>query len=626
MRGTLTLSFGQIDVGLRTTPTSPSLDGSSHAATSGVNGHGSRGALDALSAASGRYTAARNPSDRPRRASGIRLALVAAVVVGGALTLVGRLDYRCAAMFQMTPVPGERVRAHYRKELLHFAWQQFSQEAHPDFVTVPWMVDSPQESQLRLTITAPDRVRGTHQIESLAQGFLSVVARLAQQARSTPTEGERVLESYGSELEHSLDEAQVQLDAALEKLPQDDPLKQRANIRAKWNELRSAFAEAKKRAAESSSDYERLRSEPPPEHGVVSSDMRRSALHADLTLQQDLKELAVAISEVKAYSLTVWRRTQSPVDKLTQSVRTFEEALQSVHAGSTGAETGSRLGPIRAALADYGEQLKTFRDEWSAHFADLRLLDVDPYTAGVLDRHQRIRRSLSDFLFSASRSLSQMRTAVSALNETSSDQARDHVLRSTLVRAFQRVQNAHHRFEFSASEVQSADHFRLDAALKSARGLRRRTQGRIAKIEKTLQAEAREQSRKRRIEETQTAKELAERVRAAADETIDSLINLQDELNKRADLSEEFRGAMLKVELAAGRLQLTQGYLNQTKSTLRDLRAKRLAPSNPTKIELVRCGVLGSAVDWGQRARTGGIAAMLTLLTVLLGQWWVSRR
>lgn len=626
MCGILTLSSGPNDVGLRTRPTSSSFSEPRHTTTAGVNGHGSRGAIDALSAASGRYAAGRNQPDRPRRASGRLLALAAAIVVGGALTLVGRLDYRCAATFQMTPIPGERVRAHYRKELLHFAWQQFSKEGHHHLAAAPWLVDSPQESQLRLIITAPDQIRGTKQIESLAQGFLSVVARLAQQARSTPTEGERVLESYGSELEHSLDEAQVQLDAALEKLPQDDPLKQRATIRAKWNELRSAFAEAKKRAAESSSDYERLRTEPTPEHGVVSSEMRRSALQEDLTLQQDLKELTVAISEVKAYSLTVWRKTQSPVDKLTQAVRAFEEVLQSVHVDGAASETRARLGPIRGALTDYGEQLETFRNEWSDHFADLREQEIDPYTAGVLDRHQRIRRTLSDFLFAASRSLSQMRTAVSTLNETSSDQARDHVLRSTLVRAFQRVQNAHHRFEFSASEVQSADHFRLDSAMKSARGLRRRTQGRIAKIEKTLQAEAREQARKRRIEETRTAKELAERVRAAADETIDSLINLQDELNKRADLSEEFRGAMLKVELAAGRLQLTQGYLNQTKSTLRDLRAKRLTPSNPTKIELVRCGVLGSAVDWHQRAQTGGIGAVLTLLTVLLGQWWVSRR
>ena len=584
------------------------------------------GAIDALSAASTRYADGHNGRHRTRRTSGILLALGASVLVGGALTLAGRLDYRCAATLEMTPPPGDAVRAHYGKELLHFAWQHSHSRPNGELGATPWQVDTPDAAQLRLTIVAPDKTRGVERVRSLAQQFLAIIDTLAQQARSTPTEGERVLATYGSELGQRLDEAQVQLDAALAKLPQDDPLKQRASIRAKWEDLRSAFVEVRERAAASAADYHRLAEAGAPTRGVVSSEMRRAALQKDLTLQQDLKELAVAITEVKAHTLTVWRQAQSPTEKLSQTVRAFDEALQSVHAGSATPATAATLGPIRASLLDYAEKLEAFRTAWSSSFADLRELEVDPYTANVLDRYQRIRRALSDFLFASARTLSQMRAAVGALNESPSDQARDHVLRSTLVRAFQKVQNAHHQFEFVASEVQSPDHFRLDAALKSARGLRRRTRARIAKIEKHLQTEALERSRKQRINETQAAKELVERVRLAADETMDSLIDLQDQLNIRADLSEAFVSAMLKVELAAGRLQLTQGYLNQTKSTLRDLRAKRLTPDHPTRIELVSCEVLGSAVDWQQRAQTGGIGAALTLLTVLFGQWWVSRR
>lgn len=619
-------SSERTDVTLRDTSTEPPRPRTTPTRPGEINGSAAPCALDALSAASGRYTDEFDGRRGPRRASGVLLAFLTALLVGGALALVEKLEYRYAATFQMTPEPSPLERAHYRKELLHFAWtQQSGNEPRPP-TTVPWTVDSPRESQLRLTITVSDRSQGLPRVKALSRGFLSAVDKITQKTRSTPTEGERVLATYGSDLEQSLDEAQIQLDAALAKLPQDDPLKQRAGIRAQWEDLRTAFVDIRRQASASSADYERLIVDPEPKQGLVSAEMRQAALHADLTLQQDLKELAVAITEVKAHTLTVWRRTQSPGEKLAQAVRTLDDALHSVHAGSATQDTAGTLGPIRASLTDYAQRLESFRTDWSNSFADLRELEVDPYTGNVLDRHQQIRRSLSDFLFGAARTLSEMRAAVSALNESSSDQARDHVLRSTLVRAFQRVQNAHHQFEFAAGEVHSPDHFRLDAALKSARGLRRRTQSRMSHIEKALQVEALERSRKRRMDETQAAKELVERVRRTADETIDTLIDLQDELNLHADLSEGFVGAMLKVELAAGRLQLTQGYLNQTKSTLRDLRAKRLAPANPTKIEVVGYDELGSVIDWRGRAQTGGIGAALTLITVLFGQWWVSRR
>jgi len=595
-------------------------------ASGDTNGNGSGRALDALSVASSRYASAHTPHRSPRRASGILLAFVAAIVVGAAIALAGRLEYRCAATFRIVPAPTDTTRAHYRKELLHYAWRQFSSNSDAETGTPVWLVESPSEAQLRLCLTTSDRPAGLERVRMLAHGFLSVMAELAETTRVTPTESEQLLLAYGNELERSLDEAQTQLDAALATLPSDDPLHRRQSLRVQWDELRAAFSTAREQVTEASARYQRLVSESEPTYAIVSTEQRQTSLQADDSLQQDLKELGVTLTEVKAHTLTVWQRAVAPMQQLGDAAEAFDAALVAASPETLPPATRAQLSPIRSAFNAYLEELNTFRDGWSTDFADLRETSPDAYTAVVLDRHQSISRLLSDFLFASSRALSQMRSAVNGLNEGFSDLARDHVLRSNLVRAFHKIQNAHHRFEFAAGDIQSPEHFRLDAALKSARGLRRRTKVRMDQIEQELQAEALDAARRHRMGETHAAKQLLEQVRDTADESIESLVNLQENLNLNTDLSEEFQRAMLKIEVATSRFRLTQTYLDQTKSRLRDLRAKRLTPDNPTTIELDRCEVLGPAVDWSKRAQTGGLGAALTLITVLLGQWWVSRR
>ena len=591
-----------------------------------ASGNGPSHTLGALSVASTRYASNPDRPRSPRRASGILLAIVAAIVVGAAIALAGRLEYRCAATFIIQPAPSDTVRAHYRKELLHYAWRQFTAESTAATATPTWLVESPSEAQLRLSLTTPDRTAGLERAKALASGFTSAMAELSEKARATPTENERLLLAYGDGLEGSLDDAQTQLDAALEKLPSDDPLHRRQTLRAQWDELRTTFSSAREQVSETSAQYQRLLSESEATHAIVSTQQRQESLHADKSLQQDLQELSVALTEVKSHTLTVWQHAVAPMQRLVDATGGLDKAILAASPETLPPATRAQLIPVRSALNNYLEQMTTFRDGWAAEFADLRETPPDAYTGVVLDRHRSISRLLGDFLFASSRSLSQMRSAVKGLNEGRSDLARDHVLRSNLVRAFHKIQNAHHRFEFAAGDVQSPDHFRLDAALKSARGLRRRTKIRMDRIERKLQSEALDAARRRRIAETHAVKQLMQRVRDTADETIDSLVDLQQELNLSSDLSEEFQRAMLKVEVATSRFRLTQTYLDQTKSRLRDLRARRMTPEDPTRIELDRCEVLGSAVDWSQRARIGGIGAALTLLTVLLGQWWVSRR
>jgi len=122
----------------------------------------------------------------------------------------------------------------------------------------------------------------------------------------------------------------------------------------------------------------------------------------------------------------------------------------------------------------YRQTLTKYTEVWTIEFTSLQRMEVDPASAELLDRYQRVRMLLSDFLFAASQRLSAVRAHLSVLGGQAGDNARHHVLQSNLTRAFQATQTAHHRFEFAAGGIDTPDNFRLDAALRSARGLRRR--------------------------------------------------------------------------------------------------------------------------------------------------------
>jgi hypothetical protein len=255
----------------------------------------------------------------------------------------------------------------------------------------------------------------------------------------------------------------------------------------------------------------------------------------------------------------------------------------------------------------------------------LRKLEVDPYSSEVLDVYERSRRRLNDFLFDAAKRLATMRSHVRAIAEGTSDNARHYVSRSNLVRAFQTMQAAHHRFEFAAGTIETPDNFRLDAALKSTRGLRRRSKDRIRAIDEALQARAAERTRKRRIEELTEAERLVEQVRTATDRTVDELIALQEELNLGAEQSEAFLRAVLKAEIATARLKLTQEDLALATERLGELAAERVSTAQAAEIKFVSAGVVGGPVNLGQRLGTGALAAVLTFAVVLLAQWWITR-
>ena len=239
---------------------------------------------------------------------------------------------------------------------------------------------------------------------------------------------------------------------------------------------------------------------------------------------------------------------------------------------------------------------------------------------------EQLVHPLNDFLFDTARSLSTMRSRVQEVGDDPSDSARHHVYQSNLTRAFHTVQAAHHRFEFAAGALETPDNFRLDAAMKSARGLRRRSQDRIQEIEARLEAKAAERARQRHALELAEAEQFIDQVRSATDRTVDELIALQEELNLDTEASEAFLRAVLRAEVATSRLEIARTDRNQIEDRLRSLAAERVARAKTADVELVSCDVAGRPVNLDDRLRTGGVAGILTLITALLGQYWITRR
>lgn len=601
---------------------------------------GDPAALEAQSASAPRFagTPTAGHSFPPRRMN-FALAVAAAILVGAVLTVAGGFEYRCAATLQITGQASPERCASYRKELLDYSWARAAEMSGAGVIPRHWFVDSPGQNLLRLCVTTSDREAGVDYVRSIATGFRQEMQAIAAAARDTPTKAEEMLTAQVGKLRTRLGEAQDHVGAAIAAFPETDPSEHRQALLGRWQDLQSGFGSARRQLTDASASVARLQSAPQPTHGLVSAEQRREALEADDALRQDLRELAVNLTELKLHLLNVWQRSAGPMERLVLLTDSLLETTSSDRdeliaqqiplvggAHPTIQQDAPRDTALVVTIRDYRDMLEAFADDWNHEFTTAKRLQVDPYSGEILDVYQHARRRLNDFLFDAAKRLASMRAQVHGLADDPTDTARHHVFQSNLVRAFQTMQSAHHRFEFAAGTIETPDNFRLDAALRAARGLRRRSQEMIQAIEEKLQERAAQAARKRRMQDLTEAKRIVEEVRSATDLTVDELLALQEELNISAERSEAFLRVVLKAEVATARLELTRADLHKAEDLLQRLAAQRAAVDDRTDVELISCGVVNRPVNLARRLRVGALGAALVFLTVLLAQWWITRR
>lgn len=590
------------------------------------DGQNGTSALRELSSASDRYTTRAISASVRRPKVRFGLTILAALAIGAVTALSVRPEYMCGGTFRLTEERTQSQRAELRSDLLNLVGGEFSSTTESTGVAPRWHVDASAHDLIRFRFVAANRSTGAERAARMAQAFLAAQRTKREQNRGTPSESEDIVSLYIQELQTRLAHAQTQLDSAMATIPDSDSREQKDALLDRWRSIRSGYTEARTRLAATYADVSCLRSEADPTHGVVPTDERREAFAADLGLQQDLRELSVHLTELRAHLLRVRATAAARFGQLSSAVTTLRQLISIEDTTDLGSPTTAILSRLTVELDAYRRGLVEFADAWNAEFAAVEHLVVDPQAGELLDQYHRVRALLTEYFFSASQTLSAMRGAVNRVGEEQRDQARTYVLQSKLMRAFQTLQSAHHRLEFAAGTIETPDNFRLDIALRSAHGLRRRSQDQMRRIEAKLQAHATKRAIALHATTLAQAEHTLEHFRTETDKTVDQLVAVQDDLLETTEQVEGLVAAVVRAELAGDRLKITQSDLQRSEQRLRQLAAKRRSKYEDGGIKLASAGVMGSSINGSTRAAAGVAAGAIAFLSVLLGQWHMARR
>lgn len=579
--------------------------------------------LEALAAATSARTASPPPVRKAPRPS-ILLSLVIGLAVAAGVTWAGGFDYLVTCRVSLTPHRFAGSAEDLRRELLTLCLEsERGKTSGGDELRSCAVSMEPQS--LVLSSLVSDRAAGALGASAVVERFIDGVRERVRGRREEPGEAERVLAAQVEAFEKLLSRSDSAVKAAVAALPQDDPRVNRDALLSKWSGVQTEFDESRSELEQARLMLSQLESQAIPERAVVSDEARRRAIEAHDALQQDLSELGVNLSELRGHLLAARRKATQPMEKLQASCDALVAACAT--------ETDGLLPSAREMLLDmrnsskrYIAQFEPFREVWQTRFEHIQRREIDPESAAMLDEYGEIRKSLSDFLFQAARSLSEARDVLSQLAAAQTDSAVFHQAHARVARAFHEMQTAHHRFEFSASEVEAANNFRLEAAFRAARGLHRRCRQRLDLIEKRLEVEAVEAAQIELEQKRKTASSSVERAREAADATVDELVALQSELNLTVAQAESFQAALTELEAARGGFRSTETAIAATVESLEELKSARLAEPEDPGVRLASCEVGERPENLRQRLQVGGISGGLALLLVLGCQWWVTRR
>lgn len=594
----------------------------------GGNGAPTPSAIDALAAARDHLATIQLPGPRtvfPRVRAGW---LALAALVGALPALLAPSDYATRATLRIQgPEAGSRAEV-YRRALLDFTWRQL--DAVPQGQTaIHWSVETPHPEYLALNVSSADGRRGQEMARDIATGFVEDMRKESKALRFTQSETEVLLTRYAGQLQQRMESAEAQVVARAADSNGRSPAAEYETLTARWTSARADFENLRGQLLAAAAHLAQIQAAGEPAHGLVPADDRQKALAADLTLQQDLKELRVNLSELKLHLLNAWKDSSVPLDTLATETKALLAAI-----GRTRSEpqppsdmeqeiNGDDFDSLAHRL---NGDLTEFAAAWHREFGGLRHMEADPMTGVIIDVHERVRLLLNKFLFDSGQQMSRMRASVRDSDLAGGDDARHHVRQSELLHAFHALQAAHHRFEFVASELETRSNFQIDAALRSATGLHRRSQQQIRVIDERLERKAAEQARNEYRAALARATVGVEDLRSRADRLVGELVTLQESLNIQAGLSAEFLRESLTAEHANREAGLARTDLEDLRKHQLALEEKRRATFGDTLLSLVDIGPVSDWTHAWRRLRVGIAGALIAVLAVLAGQWIVARQ
>jgi hypothetical protein len=547
-----------------------------------------------------------------------------ALSAGIVLAFAGRFDHQCSATLRVSATEERSGFPGFQHTLVKFMPQRAAILAEVGVHPGGWFVDMPSSDLVRLSILASSRSNGLDTVRRIGAAYEDHIRSLADTLRHSPSPTEESISTTISTLDERLSLQQGKVDEAMLLVSGDDPSSERAKLLQQWKELRDEFSETRGHLEDAAKEAAALRTEMEPTQGLVGTEERRQALEADSALQQDLRELAVNLTELKQHMLIAWQGSIDPLKTLATAADNLVRQLQADQMNVLWATQphGERAPhhPLVAHARTYRDSLTTFLEHWTQEFATTQSLEIDPYEDKILDAFERARHELNDFLFRGAKQLAAMRSAIRLIASSPVDSAQFHVAQAGLIRAFQATQTAHHRFEFAGSAIDTVSNFRIDAASRASRGLTRRTQARIKAVDQVLQQMATMTAKSQRAHAIGEADRRIEKIRLAADQAVDELLSLQDQLHLRAEQAAEFLQHSITLGLATARADLTRDYIERARNRLKELADKRMASANAMKAELLGC----DAPDWPtnllERVGFGVLGAALVFAATLLSQ------
>ena len=566
-----------------------------------------------------RSVAVRRRRSQSGRAGWIISVLVAAAV-GVAGFLAGGFEYRASVELVVTDaaVPAAVLRA-LRRDLLDHAWKTLRTS------TCPWRVDLDEDARvLSVALTSPDRAQARASISLLATTFVDHIRGLVDRARAQPGPDELVLAEFRRRLGDELLVLTGDVRRIESTLPREDCEAVEAEVGSRLATGRAAYARDRKRVREAEAELAAIVAAPLPDRAAVDPETRARANRADVEVQQDLKALRVQLAEICHQLLRVRESASPALDDLRASTAELEALCSGPGGRSAGVELRLAAERIGQSAADYSLVLAEFSQAWMGEFDRLRTRPDDPRRAEAVDVQAALDDAASGFIFQSSGPLTAIREQVRAASTAPGPAAKHHEFASSLVRAFHGFQSAHHRFEFAAADVKPSNNFRLDAALKSARGLRYRSRRRLAQIGERLSRQATTDLRADRDRRRAALKDEIGGLRRALDASVEGLLATQERADEHARVLQNFLQARTVAGLYEERIKNIAGELRQIETRLNDLAAKRMDVINPDHLQIAPYRVDRWPANLPTRLLQGAVVGVGVLILLVGLRMWVS--
>jgi len=569
---------------------------------------------------------------RPARRAPMVISAVLSLGIGFGLFFMGAFEYPGRASFQIdgrsrtqfdaNPVSAQRNAV--QKELAAFM-AEIRADAKPSNGLLRWQIDAEEADAVVLRAAFSSHSNATTGLRQLAESFLARLKEVGRLRRTMPSQAEQILADYVNQLETRADSAVKIAGETAAAFAAADPKVDRQTLLEKWRSLRGDVQSRREELRNTSDELEHLRGETIPETGIVTSSKRKSAIESDSALCEDLSELTVRLTEVKRVVQKVDEDCREPLEASLHAAEEFGSTLSKADRSHLEQTTVELLDKLQQNTTGFLTSIANFADSWRSAFRGVDQTTIDSQSAALLDQQLRLETMLSSMLFDAGKRLTAIRTQIGALEQSPKDDARHHVLISDITRGFQAMQTSFHRFEFTAGAIDGRNNFRLDAALRSARGLHRRTREAISQIDKTLAKQAGDLAKKEHELVTARAEERLAQLRAASDQSVDQLLTAQDGINLADDSNESLARVALRAELAAANARSAQEDLDRARNQLQTLTSQRMNSDISEGVTLATCSVDSRPSNLLDRTWTSALAAMCVFITLLVVQLWNSR-